>query len=224
MSDRRSTRGWTRPDTDRAATASRAAWRSLPWIAIVTLTAVVQFIRAAPIDGMVFAVVAVALLADALGMLPRIRPLARPGRLPVLAAALAACLLLVFTPRHGVVDGIVLVGLGLAVIVGGWPGLRAAHDAGRPNEGPEGRTGDRPGTPVAAIRRTAILWAAVAIATCLWELTSFVLGRVLPEQKAQHPAISDLLDPALDQFWFRALFVVGWVALGLALVSRGARR
>jgi hypothetical protein len=134
----------------------------------------------------------------------------------VVAGAVAACLLLALTPRHGVVDGIVLVGLGIAVLVGGWPGLQGARD----RRG-EGRAAE---PPARAIRRTAILWAAVAVATCLWELTSFVLARVLPEQKAQHPAISDLLDPALDQFWFRALFVVGWMALGLALLSRGARR
>jgi hypothetical protein len=74
------------------------------------------------------------------------------------------------------------------------------------------------------VRRTAILWAAVGVATCLWELTSFVLQRVQPQQKAQHPAISDLLDPALDQLWFRALFVAGWIALGIALLARGGRR
>jgi hypothetical protein len=51
-----------------------------------------------------------------------------------------------------------------------------------------------------------------------------VLGRVVPAQKAEHPAISDLLDPAIDQFWFRALFVIGWLALGLALLGRGGRR
>jgi len=192
--------------------SSRTVARTLPWVAIVALTAMVQFVRAAPIDGTVFSTVAVALLADAIGIVPRVGPLAAPGRLPALAGALAACLLLTLTPRHGVVDGIVLVGLGAAALVGGWPGVRAG-----------GRERPRPGD-TAALRRTAVLWAAVAIVTCLWELTSFVVDRLLPEQKAQHPAISDLLDPALDQLWFRALFVVAWIALGLALLSRGGRR
>jgi hypothetical protein len=75
-----------------------------------------------------------------------------------------------------------------------------------------------------AIRRTAVAWAVTGVATCVWELTSWILGRVLPEQAAlQHPAISDILDPALDQLWFRAVFVAAWIALGLALVTRGRR-
>ncbi|GMA96029.1 hypothetical protein GCM10025881_28530 [Pseudolysinimonas kribbensis] len=44
-----------------------------------------------------------------------------------------------------------------------------------------------------------------------------------PEAALQHPAISDILDPALDQLWFRTLFVAAWIALGLALVTRGRR-
>ena len=192
----------------------RSALRSAPWIAILAITAVVQFVRAAPIDGVVFGVVAAALLADAIGLIPAFGAIARPGTLPVLVGALSATLLLALTPRHGVVDGIVLVGIGIVAIPVVWAGLRP---------GPQRARGPRPGD-AAAVRRTAILWAAVAVATCAWELTSFVLGRVLPAQKAQHPAISDLIDPALDQFWFRALFVLGWVALGVALLGRGGRR
>ena len=217
MSDERSEN--TRITPEPAASAPvRSALRSAPWIAIVALTAAVQFVRAAPVDGLVFGVVALALLADALGIVPRVAPIARPGIVPVLVGGAAAALLLALTPRHGVVDGIVLVGVGLAALVAGWAGFR-------PNARPgAGKTrGPRPGD-AAALRRTAILWAAVGVATCAWELTSFVFGRVLPEQKAQHPAISDLIDPALDQFWFRALFVVGWIALGIALLRRGGRR
>ena len=213
MSDERSENTRITPEPG-ASTLGRSALRSAPWIAIVALTAAVQFVRAAPVDGVVFGLVAVALLADALGILPRIGPIARPGVLPVLSAALAAALLLALTPRHGVVDGIVLVGVGIAALIAAWTGVRPGREKTR---GP--RRGE-----AAAIRRTAILWAAVGVATCAWELTSFVFGRIVPEQKAQHPAISDLIDPALDQFWFRALFVVGWIALGIALLGRGGRR
>jgi hypothetical protein len=205
---------------ERSATSSlvRPALRSAPWIAIVALTAAVQFVRAAPLDGVVFCAVAAALLADALGILPQLGPVARPGALPVLVGALTAGALLALTPRHGVIDGIVLVGAGVAALATGWPGLRPAARPDHPR-----RRAPRPGDAT-AVRRTAILWAAVGVATCLWELTSFVLQRVQPQQKAQHPAISDLLDPALDQLWFRALFVAGWIALGIALLARGGRR
>jgi hypothetical protein len=207
MSERRSENEQVATEPERAV----PAWRSLPWIAILAITAFVQFVRAAPLDGVVFAVIAVALLVDAVGLGPRLRPISRPGMLPVLVGALAAAALLILTPRHGVVDGIVLVVVGAAAAPVAWAGLQPGRERTR---------GPRPGG-AAEVRRTAILWAAAGVATCLWELTSFVLGRALPEQKAQHPAISDLLDPALHQFWFRALFVVGWLALGLALMNRG---
>ncbi|HEY4152647.1 MAG TPA: hypothetical protein VGM38_04940 [Pseudolysinimonas sp.] len=219
MSDERSE---SAPTAAAALPGSRSVMRSVPWVAIVALTAAVQFVRAAPIDGVVFAVVAVALLADAIGLIPRTGPLARPGIVPVMIAALVAALLLTLTPRHGIVDGIVLVGVGLAAVIGGWRGVRPAIRPAAATDRRRAR-GPRPGDG-AAVRHTAILWAAVAVATCAWELTSFVFGRLSPEQKAQHPAISDLLDPAIDQLWSRALFVVAWIALGLALLSRGGRR
>ena len=213
MSDDRSENTRITPEPA-ASVLGRSALRSAPWIAIVAITAVVQFIRAAPIDGVVFGIVAVALLVDAVGILPHIAPLARPGIVTVLVGALAIALLLALTPRHGIVDGIVLVGVGIVAIPFAWGSVRPGAERAR---GPRLAA-------AAALRRTAILWAAVGVATCAWELTSFVLGRVLPEQKAQHPAISDLIDPTLDQFWFRTLFVLGWVALGVALLGRGGRR
>jgi hypothetical protein len=186
---------------------------ALPWIAILAITATVQFVREAPFDGVVFAVVGLALLIDALRLVPQAGRLARPALLPTLVGAVAVGALLVFTPRHGVVDGIVLAGLGLAVLPYAWAGVRS-------------RTGqrERRAADPRAIRRTAVAWAVTGVATCVWELTSWILGRVLPEQAAlQHPAISDILDPALDQLWFRAVFVAAWIALGLALVTRGRR-
>ena len=63
-----------------------------------------------------------------------------------------------------------------------------------------------------------MLWAIAGIAICGWELASFVLERVYPGQKSAHPAISDLLDPALDVTWGRALFIAGWLLLGLLLL------
>lgn len=184
---------------------------ALPWIAIVAITAVVQFVRAAPLDGLVFGVVGAALLLDALHLVPQVPRLTRPAMLPTIVGAVAAGALLALTPRHGVVDGIVLAGLGAAVLPFAWSGVRSRTGA------PEQRAADP-----RALRRTAIAWAVTGVATCAWELTSWVLGRVLPPDAAlQHPAISDLLDPALDQLWFRAVFVAAWVALGLALATRG---
>jgi len=200
-------------DTSTGRRSRRRALPALPWIAIVAITAVVQFLRDAPVDGVVFAAVGAALLLDVLRLVPEDAPrLARPATIPTVVGALAVGALLVLTPRHGVVDGILLVGLGLAVIPFAWGGVRLRDGRDR-----------RPADP-RALRRTAVAWAATGIATCLWELTSWVLGRLLPPAEAlQHPAISDLLDPALDQLWFRAVFVAAWLALGLALITRGRR-
>jgi hypothetical protein len=218
MSDERSEGARVTPGPSVVLHSSRHVLRSLPWIAILGLTAVVQFIRGAPVDGGVFCVGAAALVVDAAGVVPGTGSLARLGMVPALAGGAVAALLLTLTPRHGVVDGIVLIGIGVAAIPAAWAGVRPG------TRGPAGRErGPRPADH-AGLRRTAILWTAVAVATCLWELTSFVLGRALPQQKGQHPAISDLLDPALGDLWFRGLFVVGWIALGLAMLSRGGRR
>jgi hypothetical protein len=186
---------------------------ALPWIAIVAITSIVQFVREAPFDGVVFGAIGIALLADALHLVPRAPRLARPAMVPTLVGALAVGALLAFTPRHGVVDGIVLAGLGAAVLPFAWAGVRSRT----------GATEQRAADP-RALRRTAIAWAATGVVTCLWELTSWVLGRILPPAAAlEHPAISDILDPALDQVGLRAIFVAAWVALGLALVTRGRR-
>ena len=45
-----------------------------------------------------------------------------------------------------------------------------------------------------------------------------MLERTYPDQKSAHPAISDLLDPTLDLTWGRALFIAGWLLLGLLLL------
>lgn len=127
----------------------------------MTLTAIVQFYRDAPLDGTVFGAVAVALIVDALRILPDVPSLPRPGLLPVLIGAGAVAALLILSPRHGVVDGIVLVGVGVVALPVAWAGLRPAAPRQR---------GPRPGE-AAAVRRTAILWAGVGLATCAWELT-----------------------------------------------------
>lgn len=199
--------------TDRLV--ARRVLTSAAWIAILVITAIVQFIRAAPLDGGLFVALALALVVDASGLLPAGGALPRPRSVLVLIGTLGAAVLLTLTPRHGIVDAIVVIAAGIVAAPLAWRSVAPAVDRG----------GDAtPRADERELRRTAILWASAGIVTCLWELTSFVLGRVLPEQKAEHPAISDLLDPALDQLWMRALFVIGWLALGVGLLLRGGRR
>ncbi len=74
------------------------------------------------------------------------------------------------------------------------------------------------------IRRAAIGWSCVVVLLCLVELWSFLMGRMTAELKGEHPAISELIDPALDGPAGKAVFAVAWLALGILLLTRGRRR
>lgn len=186
----------------RSALAHRAA-RAWPWIGILLVTGVVQFVRDAPADGALFLIVAGVLVVDTVRPLGSWRRPVVARRLVGWGVAALAVLLLVLLPRHSVGEGIVVVAIGLAVVPFAWPE--------RPASG-------APRSSSSSLRRTGVLWAAVALAVCVWELTSFVLGRVAPGGVVEHPAISDLLNPAVDKWWGHALFAAGWLAFGMLLV------
>lgn len=180
--------------------------RALPWIGILSLIAVVQLIRGAPIDAVVFALVAVMVSLDAAALLPD------PPALPVPFIALATvvalgALALAFAPRHSFVVGIVVVAIGIGAVLVAWA---------QPKR--ESRERSR------RVLRGAVLWASITVVLCLWELASFLLGRYDTQSKLTHPAISDLLDPVLDTWPGRVAFVVAWLAAGAGLLWVGRRR
>ncbi|MGN6742564.1 MAG: hypothetical protein ACTHJL_04615 [Amnibacterium sp.] len=74
-----------------------------------------------------------------------------------------------------------------------------------------------------SFRRSAALWATLAIAVAVWELLAFLLGLPSPTATLRHPAISDLLDPVADLPVGRALLAAAWTFTGLALLRRGRR-
>lgn len=181
--------------------------RAWPWIAILVAIAVTQVIRAQVLDAVIFGIGAVALGLDASGLtLQRRRP-AVP--LPVvLVAAAAVAVTVVIAPRHGVVSGVVLGVVGVLAVAFAWlvpPSREVEDEALR-------RT---------RVRRAAIGWAAVLLAICLVELWSFLIGRVSPEARESHPAVSELLDPMLDDPIGRAVFVAAWLGVGVLLLTRG---
>lgn len=164
------------------------------------LIAGVQFFRNATIDGVIFTVVAIAVVVDATGILPRSERTFRAPRLIVLlpvAAAVAA--VLIIAPRHGVVVGILIVAIGVGAVVIAWP-----------NRAP----GDRDiwTTPT---RRAGIVWSVVALAACAWELTMYLLGTFTSGGRETGPALSDMLDPLADQPVGTVLLAAAWVAVGL---------
>lgn len=192
-------------------TRARTWLRSAPWILILAAISAVQVVRDQPFDAAIFGVGTLVLVLDAMGALPAGRR--RPSiRLAVLIAAAAALVtVLALAPRHGVVTGIAVGAIGVGAVSLAWflPPPREADDD--------------PAARRTRVRRAAIGWACVALVMCLVELWSFLTGRLTAEAKGEHPAISELLDPVLDDPFGRLAFAVAWLALGVLLVTRGRR-
>lgn len=180
--------------------------RAAPWVAIVAIIAVVQVVRAEYFDAVVFGVAAVVLAVDVFAG-PRIRA-RRPPTWTLIAGAVLTGGVLAFAPRHGLVAGIVVIAIGVAAVAIAWP------DPVRD---------DAPSDP-RRVTSAAIAWAVVAVATCLLELGSFLLGRETAQTKYTHPALSDLLNPMLDAWGGTAVFAALWLAVGVLLLSRGRRK
>lgn len=54
-----------------------------------------------------------------------------------------------------------------------------------------------------------VVWAAIIVMFCLWELAAFLLGNDTP-----HPTFSMLAEPMLAAYPIRALAMFGWLAWG----------
>ena len=176
-----------------------------PWTVILVLTGLFQVFRGAPVDAAFFLIVAAVLVADEFGLV--VLPRVGIPRLWVLAVAAAVLgTLMVLAPRHGVIEGLIASAIGLTVLLFAWP------DRGRSV------------SPRVPLRRAAILWSVVAVAACVIEVTSFLLGVPSEEAKFAHPSVSLLLDPALDTIEGRAVFTALWLVVGIALLRRGRNR
>lgn len=187
------------------------SWPVAAWVAILILTGGFQIYRGAPVDGAVFLAMAGALILDLAGILPEWRKTEwRPSRIILIGVLGAAAVVLAVTPRRGIGDGIAIAVSGILVFLVAWP--QRATPAG----GHEGSVW----TP--RMRRAATLWACVGIAICLWELTMFFLGAYV--DRDAFPALSDLLDPLLNNPIGRILFAAAWLVGGVALMRRGQGR
>jgi hypothetical protein len=190
-------------------TRTRRWLRAAPWIVIVVAIGGVQVVRGQVFDAAVFGVAAVVLVVDAAGVAPEGR---RPS-IPltaVLGIGAVVAAVLALAPRHGVTAALAVGVVGLVTVPLAW--LAPARPPGDDDQRRRIR-----------IRRAAIGWACVVVTMCLVELWSFLMGRMTAEAQGQHPAISELLDPALEEPMGRAVFVVVWLAAGVLLLTRGRR-
>ncbi len=191
--------------------AGRAA--DAVWIGILIAAGSFQIGRGAPVEGIPFVLGAVALALDELGWLGRADGVARRPAAPrwvVVVGVVMSAAVIGIAPEFGWVAAVIVAAAGLAAIAPSW-GRREPEYA--PDE-----------TARRGIRRAAVWWAGVAVALCLWELGSFFAG--LPSARAdwEHPALSDLVKPAIGVPFARAVLFGCWVAAGWAFVRRGWAR
>lgn len=181
------------------------------WILILILTGGFQLYRGDAIaDALVFLTMAVALIVGETGILRGLDGHAlKPRRLVVGIILGADALVLVLTPRHGIFDGIAIAVTGVLVFLVAWPNDAPSEDA------PD------PWTP--RLKRAAIAWAILGIAFCVWELAMYFLGYG-QDGRTMYPALSDILDPVLDNPFGRVLGAAAWLAGGVALMKRGRKR
>jgi hypothetical protein len=177
------------------------------WTAILILTGSFQLYRGAISDGIVFFAMGVALIVGRAPVLRRSSERRwQPRRALVVIALAFGAAALVLTPRHGIMDGIVVAASGILVFIVAWPDPQ-------PDD-----TADSRWTP--RLQRSALAWAILGVVFCAWELAMYFLGYGLSGRTA-YPALSDLLDPVLDNPFGRVLGVAAWLAGGVALARRG---
>jgi hypothetical protein len=64
------------------------------------------------------------------------------------------------------------------------------------------------------------VWAVIGVAACLWELTSFTAQQVWTSDQDAHPAVSDLVEPLLQSWIGRAVFLLLWAGAGWWLLQQ----
>ena len=180
---------------------------SAAWIAILVLTGAFQVYRQAFADAAVFILLAAALVVGETGILSRLdgRTI-RPRKIAIAIAVAIDAVVLVVTPRHGYADGIVLAISGVLVFIVAWPNESKSDPV------------KQPWSP--RLTRAALAWAILGIAFCIWELAMYFLGYGA-EGRTDFPALSDILDPILNNPVGRVIGVAAWLAGGAALTRRG---
>ncbi|MFI7666157.1 hypothetical protein [Nocardia sp. NPDC049526] len=72
----------------------------------------------------------------------------------------------------------------------------------------------------ARLRRGVVVWSALVVAASVWEVYAFVQQPDWTQPNDQHPTLSTLLDPALEQLPLRFAGWLVWLGAGWWLISR----
>lgn len=177
---------------------------SVLWIAVLAIMASFQAWRGAWVDAILFYAIVAVLVIDRLtgGTITLIKQPLIVSKPVMLVAGGIATMILVIAPRHGVINFVVMVVIGLSVLLVAW----------QPQ--PEGKK-----LPARAYTRSTYAWAILAVALCVWEALAFIFSVVMPNGLLNYPTVSVLLDPLVENLWGRIFFVALWIAGGLALLG-----
>jgi hypothetical protein len=72
----------------------------------------------------------------------------------------------------------------------------------------------------ARLRRGMVLWSTLLVAASVWEANAFARQPDWTRPSYEHPTLSTLLDPALEQWPLRFAGWLVWLGFGWWLVSR----
>jgi hypothetical protein len=185
------------------------AWRVLrePTVPILLAASVVHVVRRELFDLVLFSGTAVLILVDSQrrdAAPAGVARIARPRAWLVVAGMTLVSAVVALAAPASLGARLVLIAIGLAALAlvlvrpqrlpGAWQQPSAA--AGWP------------------------LWAVIGVATCLWELTSFIAQQVWTSDQDAHPAVSDLVGPLLQTWLGRAGFLRLWTAAGWWLLQQ----
>jgi hypothetical protein len=212
----------TVPTAPAAGRPTESKWLSIPWIAILALTATFHFYRGVPIDGWIFLTLAVALAGDRVRKSRTIRRTVAPehsnaptrARMWLVGGTLAAVTVLVWAvlllaPQTSIGVPAVVGMVGVVMLIVAWPDppVAAPRAAGQRRR----------------VRRAAYWWSGVVLFLCLWELGTYFIDRFAPTDEGIYPPLTDLLAPlftdASSRWFMTALWLVACVAL-LRVVRR----
>ncbi len=181
---------------------------SVLWTLVLAITAGFQLWRGAWVDGTLFALLVGVIVIDNLTN-GRIHLMNRPVSAPrwlILTITGALGAFLVITPRHGWIDLIGMIAVGVTMLLLAW-----VPDPPRPKR------------PARATRRSALAWSVLVVALCLWEALAFILSTKSAAAVQEFPTVSILLDPFVQWQAGRLIFVGLWLLGGLGLLRVWSR-
>jgi len=173
-----------------------------PWLAVFVFLSLFHFTRGAFGDAAIFTIASAILILEKLGKFSRLH-----SRKPQLSRGLVAGIALVtgvilyVSPRHSLLDAILLLVLLPIALYLVWQ-----PDLGRkPKALPE-------------VRKAKFVWFYLILAISLVELFAFYMSLIIDNDYV-YPTVSVVMDAPMDNPIGRAIWIIIWVFSGIALLK-----